>query len=252
MISIETEAETPPSYELFKMQDDLEPATVRGVAGWYTSRRDPISGTTSSAALFWREPSGVVVNISSADVGGGGGALSKDDLISIANGLTTASAADWQAFAEQAESTGTGIGELAGPIQVAFPTAPTGYQLDSAHLDDSQDPYGTARYVPVDQAQGLPIIEVRLRAISPEDWARWVESELAGHERSQANGRTLIETSPGLNGGNAGARSAAFEWVTNVVVELVAYMPDNSPVSLAFTDVAALANQVNGVSFFER
>jgi hypothetical protein len=252
LIDIETEATPPPGYELFKMQQHLEPVAVRGAPGWYTSSSDSVTGMTTTASLFWRESSGEVIAITSTGRPGSDESLSMAELVAIADGLQAVSADDWQVLASEADEVGTGVGDQAGPTQVAFPTTPAAYRVDVAKLDPAADPYGIARYVPVDDSSDLPIIEIRLHHLSPEDWDQRLGTELAGHERAQANGRTLIDTSPGLNeaDGTADRRAAAMEWVTNVVVEVILYMPNNTSLSLTFTDLAALAHQLNGVSFF--
>ena len=252
MINIETEAAPPPGYELFKMQQDLEPVVVHGASGWYTSFSNPDTGMTTTASLFWREPSGEVITITSTDGPGSHESLSEAELVAIADGLQPVSENDWQVFAGGADQVGTGVGDQAGPTQVAFPTPPAGYRLDAAKLDLTANPYGIARYVPVDDSSDLPIIEIRLHRLSPENWDQRLGTELAGHERTQANGRTLIDTSPGLNSadGPTDRRAAAMEWTTNLVVEIVVEMPNDTPLSFTLTDLAALANQLNGVSFF--
>lgn len=252
LINIEAEAAPPSGYELFKMQQHLEPVEVRGGPGWYTSFSDPVSGIATTASVFWRESSGEVITVTSNGTPGSDESLSKVELVAIADGLRAASANDWQVFAGGADEVGAGVGDQAGPTQVAFPTMPAGYRLEVAELDLTTNPYGIARYVPVDDSADLPIIEIRLHRLSPEDWDQRLATELAGSQRTQANGRVLIDTGRGLNSayGTTGRQAAAMEWVTNVVVEIIAYMPNETPLSVTFTDLASLANQVNGVSFF--
>jgi|GEM_PF-6975061 len=251
-IEIETEAAAPLTYELFKMQQRLDPVVIRGAPGWYTSFSDPVTGRTTTASVFWRESSGEVITITSTNVSGPDEPLSQAELVAIADGLHSVSPDDWQVTANGADQAGAGVGNQAGPTQVAFPTMPAGYRLDSAKLDLTAEPYGIARYIPVDDTSDLATIEIRLHHLGPEDWDQRLRTELAGHERTQANGRTLIDTSPGLNSadGNTGRQAAAMEWVTNVVVEIVVYMSNDTPLSFSLADLAALANQLNGVSFF--
>lgn len=253
MINIESEAATPPpSYELFKMQETLERVDVRGVAGWFTVSHGP-STKEIGGTVFWREPSGEVITVSGSNgPNPTGRSALKAELLRIANDLRSVSESEWQDLAVTADSTGAGVGELAGPTQVAFPTTPDGYQLKSAELQPVGDQYGVARYVPIDPSSGLPIIEIRLHNLSPEDWDRMLATELAGRERMQANGRMLIDGGTGPGAETANQRSAAFEWVTNVVVEIVVSMPDGSPPTATFADLAELANQLNGVTIFNR
>lgn len=255
IINIETEAATPPpNYELYKMQEILEPVEVRGVTGWFTTDRTSTTGQPTGGSMFWREPTGEVITINWSDgKNSPGRSALKAELLKIANDLRTVSETEWRVVAGQADETGAGLGEMAGPVQVAFPKTPDGYQLDSAELQPLGDQYGLARYVPFDPSSGLPIIEIRLHNLSPEDWDRMLAIQLAGRERMQANGRMLIDggTGPGA-GETANQRSAAFEWVTNVVVEIVVSMPDGSPPTATFADLAELANQLNGVTFFNR
>jgi hypothetical protein len=257
LVEIETETFPPADYELFKMGHEIEPIAVRGVTGWFTVRlntspnRSQILGPTG---LFWRERTGQVVSIVSNGQPNGREPLTKAELVAIANDLHAVSESEWQGLAQTAESTGPGVGAAVGPTQVAFPTPPAGYRLDFAHLVDINETYGQARYVALQDPTHQPVIDILLRNWTPQTWQSKINGALRDSERSVANGRRVIDTSPGLSDTpeDQGSRAVAMEWFTDVIVEIVVYTPDHTPLGDAYDNTALtrLANTVNGVDFF--
>lgn len=264
LLFIDTEASTPPGYELLRIGSEVAPVEVRGVMGWITTDTDTadvVPATTGtvfkspgSTVLFWREPTGQLVSINSTGAPNGSAAMTKDDLVAIANNLRPVTETDWQTFAQTADSTGEGVGAAVGPTQVAFPTPPAGYRLDFAHLDYADEIYGQARYISQDDPLHQPVIDVLLRRWSPATWQSHLDGDLRDNGRGTANGRRIINTSPGLPTSNPhqDAHAVAMQWTTDVIVEVVVHPPDHAPLGEQYNSqgLAELANSVNGVDFF--
>lgn len=247
-LSIESEASPPPGYELFKMNDTLEPVTVRGVDGWLTTYATATdqsvpNPTLQSSSVFWRTPKGQVVSV----VGYG---FDRDEIVTIANNLREVSETEWRAFAETATTVGPGLGADTGPPELAPPRPPVGYRLDVAHVDNIANPYALVRYVPDGDATTSIALEIRLVREAPETWQQRLDTSLKDRPTWEANGRTLIDTGPGpsAGGGLPDERQVGFQWTKGITVEIRAHTTDGTPLAtnLDYDQLRDIANSLNG------
>ena len=251
MLEIESQPIAPADSDLLDVTDSLQPITVRGVAGWYTSAAPRAGSAQSKSALdsgavIWRGTDGATVRV-------GGSGMSRDQLIGIAENLRPVSPTEWLAAANTFPSKGPGLDGLIPSPPLAIPNPPAGYRLDAAHLDPDATAdgsvYGFTTYVPIGESPTGQTLTIRLVRTRPEAWQHALDTTYAGRTMWAANGRVLVDTSPSASeqGTVTSQRTVAFEWIKGIVIEFEASTADGSAIdpTLDFDHLRAIAGSVN-------